>query len=122
MIKLRFSKAQYNGYCDGKVTTCTYKCTLYDSESKIIIERFNARGKATCAPDDTPDEWLGRALSEARAKMHAYKHARKYFDGFASEKSIDEQLRRLWDMKKSINRLRFCYFDEMEHIKKLTNQ
>ena len=119
MIKLRFENAIYRTYCDGKITTCSYKCTLYDTDNKFVIEKFTSSGKSRCADYDVLDPQIGRALAEARAKRNAYKRAKKTMTSFHTLKDLRAQLRHITDRWMSLQTFIFCYEDECDHIKRL---
>lgn len=119
MIKLRFEKPEFKTYCNGRITTCTYKCTLYETENKSVLEKFTVSGKATCADDDVCDPEIGRSLSNARAKRNAYKKAKSHLMSFHTLKELRLHLKHISERWRALQTLVFCYDDEVEHIKRL---
>ena len=108
MLKLRFSKPSIKTYSDGKITVCTYKCTLLDRENKRVVDEFSVTGTSKCAPTDSIDAAFGRKLADSRAKLMAYKTVCNFIP--------KEQLNYLEEeVNRGLNTLAF--YDEMLYLK-----
>ena len=107
MLKLRFSKPSYKKYMGGKACVCSYKCKIFNSVTKEIIDEFNVSGAAKLANGDTLSD-LGAKLADSRAKLVAYKKAANIIS--------DEQYDNFVDVVNSLTDI--CYFSDFMHLMK----
>lgn len=75
---------------------------------------FTVRAKAICCKDDKFDEVIGKRIAESRAKVKAYKTARKFWDICATK--MGEILDLCIDLKKACI---LAEVNEKEHVKEL---
>lgn len=116
MYKLSFSKPMYKTYKDGKITLCTYKCTMLDAKTKEVFSDFVVTGKSVCSDNDTIDVKVGRNLAESRAKYQAYSTAKELMDCNICLEDVHEQFEETLNIISFYNSLNYLKKNELKHI------
>lgn len=124
MLKLKFSKPSIKHYNDGKITVCTYSCSIIENNAgnaKEVKCEFTSTGIAKCSPNDTVDLDFGRKLADSRAKLKAYKVASNYIAP-ESIPALVERINAGIELLKFTEFMRYLKGNELLHIQDLCEE
>lgn len=115
-MKIRFSKPTFRTFHEGRVTSCSFNCTLLINGSEV--KRFKTHATTQLAEGDTPDPVKARHLAESKAKLKAYEVAVAGSNANAVSEVLHRTLERVAECK-SILKLIHLRNAERKHIHQL---